>query len=117
MDSVLFTAFNNRDLKTFSSLFSKDLEFYHDKGGLTDYNHTVEFLKTTTAKRNSLKRELVNGTLEVYPINGYGAIQIGLHRFCHLEAGQQDCGTFKFIHIWKKVNNEWKVTRILSYDH
>src|SRR5688572_29759797 len=38
MDSVLFNAFNNRDIETIKTLFTTDLEFYHDKGGLTNYD-------------------------------------------------------------------------------
>ena len=55
MDSVLFTAFNNRDLKSFEKLFAEDLEFYHDKGGLTNYQHTIDFLVATSKKDNGLK--------------------------------------------------------------
>ena len=117
MDSVLFNAFNNRDLQTFQSIFTKDLEFYHDKGGLTDYTYTVESFKGTIAQNNGLRRDLLKGTTEIYPIKDYGAMQIGEHRFCHLENGKQDCGTFKFIHVWKKINGEWKITRVLSYNH
>ena len=117
MDSVLFNAFNNRDLKTFQSVLSTDLEFYHDKGGLTDYNYSIESFKRTIAQNNGLRRELVKGSLEIYPIKDYGAIQVALHTFCHLENGRQDCGTFKFIHVWKKTGDEWKITRVLSYDH
>ena len=117
MDSVMFNAFNTRDIKTFERLFSPDLEFYHDKGGLTGYQHTVDFMKSTAKNENGLKRELVAGSLEVYPIKDYGAIEIGSHRFCHDANGKKDCGTFKFVHIWKRTNNEWKVTRVISYDH
>ncbi len=117
MDSVMFNAFNNRDLETFKTLFTEDLEFYHDKGGLTGYEHTINFLKTTTQNNNSLKRQLVPGSLEVYPIKDYGAIEIGAHTFCHLENGKQSCGTFKFVHVWKKTAEGWKVTRVVSYDH
>ena len=117
MDSALFNAFNNRNIDQFKNLFAEDLEFYHDKGGLTNYQHTVDFLKTTDSLNNHLKRELVKGTLEVYPIPGYGAMEIGEHTFCHLENGKQDCGTFKFVHIWKKTNGEWKITRVVSYGH
>jgi hypothetical protein len=117
MDSVLFNAFNNRDMETFKSLFVTDLEFYHDKGGLTDYSYTINSFKNTIDQNNGLKRKLVKGSLEVYPINGYGAIQIGAHTFCHPENGKMDCGTFKFVHVWKKVNNEWKIARVISYDH
>ena len=117
MDSVLFNAFNNRDMEVFKTLFTTDLEFYHDKGGLTDYTYSINSFKNTIAQNNGLRRELVNGSLEVYPIKDYGAIQIGTHTFCHLENGKQDCGTFKFVHIWKKINGEWKITRVVSYDH
>jgi hypothetical protein len=117
LDSVLFNAFNTRDVEKFKAFFTEDLEFYHDKGGLTNYEHTVKFMNDVAKNNNGLRRELVKGTLEVYPIPGYGAMQIGSHRFCHLENGKQDCGTFKFVHIWQKKNNEWKITRVVSYDH
>ncbi|WP_276504168.1 nuclear transport factor 2 family protein [Terrimonas pollutisoli] len=116
-DSLLFNAFNTRDIDLFKTMFTEDLEFYHDKGGLTGYEHTINFLKTIAQSNNQLKRELVKGSLEVYPIPGYGAMEIGLHRFCHLENGKQDCGTFKFVHIWQKKDNHWKITRVISYDH
>jgi hypothetical protein len=117
MDSVLFNAFNSRDIKTFEKLFSTDLEFFHDKGGLTDYTYTIQSLKNAAARNDGLKRELVPGSLEIYPIPNYGAMEIGAHTFCHQENGKQDCGTFKFVHIWKKMENEWKITRVVSYDH
>lgn len=117
LDNVLFNAFNGRDIETYKKLFTTDLEFYHDKGGLTGYEYTIQSLKNTAARNDGLKRELVLGSLEVYPIKDYGAIQIGAHRFCHLENGKQDCGTFKFVHIWKKFGNDWKITRVVSYDH
>lgn len=117
MDSMLFAAFNNRDTTLFKTLFTNDLEFYHDKGGLTNYTHSIEFLKTTKASGSDLKRELMPGSLEVYPVKDYGAIQIGQHRFCHTENGKPDCGVFKFVHVWKKENDNWKISRIISYDH
>jgi Domain of unknown function (DUF4440) len=117
LDSILFNAFNTRDVEKFKTFFAEDLEFYHDKGGLTNYEYTINSLKTVAKNNDGLRRDLVKGSLEVYPIPGYGAMEIGAHRFCHLENGKQDCGTFKFVHIWQKKNNEWKITRVISYDH
>ena len=117
LDSVVFTAFNTRDIELFKTLFTADLEFYHDKGGLTGYNHTIDFMITTAKNNNNLKRVLVPGSLEVYPIPGYGAMQIGSHKFCHTENGKEDCGTFKFVHIWQKKDGAWKISRVVSYDH
>lgn len=116
-DSLLFTAFNTRDIESYKNYFSEDLEFFHDKGGLTGYDVTINFLKTTAQQKSDLKRELVNGSLEVYPIPGYGAMEIGSHLFTHIENGKLEYGTFKFLHIWQKKDEQWKITRVVSYDH
>jgi hypothetical protein len=65
MDSVVFNAFNSRDTAAFKNLFTSDLEFYHDKGGLTGYQHTIEFMRSTTKNNNGLRRDLVPGSLKV----------------------------------------------------
>lgn len=117
MDSILFNAFNSRDIAKFGSLFTNDLEFFHDKGGLTGYDYTMNFMKDVARNNNGLRRDLVKGSLEVYPVPGYGAIQIGAHTFCHLENGKQDCGTFKFVHVWQKKDGAWKISRVVSYGH
>lgn len=117
MDSVLFNAFNAHDQETIRNTFDESLEFYHDKGGLTNYTQNIAATKNLFASNNGLSRKLVEGSLEVYPINGYGAIQVGEHTFCHKENGRDDCGTFKFLHIWQKKNGVWKITRVASYDH
>ena len=116
LDSTWFSYFN-QDLAAFSSFIDSSLEFYHDKSGLTFYaenNAAFKRMKTTTP---DLKRELLKESMEVYPIPGYGAVQIARHRFCHMENGKMDCGEFTFIHTWKKTADGWKVTRIISLDH
>jgi len=117
MDSILFNAFNTRDTTKFKSMFTDDLEFYHDKGGLTGLDQTISFMRTVVKENNGLRRDLVKGTLEVYPVPGYGAMEIGSHTFCHMENGKQDCGTFKFVHIWQQKNGTWRIARVVSYDH
>ncbi len=117
MDSVLFDAFNSHDMEKLKTLFTDDLEFYHDLGGLTGYQKNMETFKTNFEKNNGLRRALVKGSLEVYPIKDYGAIETGAHTFCHIENGKSDCGTFKFVHIWQKKNGEWKISRVVSYGH
>ena len=117
MDSVLFNAFNNRDTATLKTLFTTDLEFYHDKGGLTNYAQNMAAFRNTASANTDLRRDLIPGSLEVYEVKDFGAMQIGKHRFCHSENGKLDCGTFKFVHIWKKKDGEWKISRVVSYDH
>ena len=117
MDSVMFDAFNAHDVDRLRKLFAEDLEFYHDTGGLLSYSQVIEGFKSNFEKNNGLRRDLVKGSLEVYPIKDYGAIEIGTHRFCHIEHGKEDCGVFKFVHVWQKMDGNWKVTRVVSYGH
>lgn len=119
MDSVMFNAFNAHDVEKLKTTFSEDLEFYHDKGGLTGYVQSMEnFSKLfENNKATGLRRDLVKGSLEVYPIKDYGAIETCLHKFCHVENGKNDCGTFKNVMVWQKKDGQWRVTRVVSYDH
>jgi hypothetical protein len=115
----MFAGFNAHDLDKIMSAFDSSLEFYHDQGGVTNFEQTKinfgDFFERN--KTTGLRRDIVPGSMEVYPIKDYGAIETGLHRFCHDENGKQDCGIFKFLHIWKKKDGQWKITRVASYDH
>ena len=117
MDSLLFNAYNTQDIETMKKLFAEDLEFYHDVGGLTNYEQNITAFTTNFAQKLGIRRDLVPGTLEVYPVKDYGAMEIGSHRFCHKENGMDDCGTFRFVMIWRKKDGVWKVSRVVSYGH
>ncbi|HKV73502.1 MAG TPA: nuclear transport factor 2 family protein [Gemmatimonadales bacterium] len=117
LDRQLFDRFNAHDLTGLMALFSPDLEFYHDKGGLQHWQDVDAGFKGMFAQDNGMHRELVPGTLEVYPIPHYGAMEAGRHRFCHQESGKELCAVFKFVQVWKQEGNDWKVTRVISYGH
>ena len=119
MDSVLFYAFNTCDVSLLKSLFTQDLEFYHDAGGLTNYSQNVNSIVQRCSRETKVRRELVKGSLEVFPIKDFGAVEIGSHRFYYTEKGQEEKldGIFKFVHIWKNTNGDWKISRVISYDH
>lgn len=118
LDDKLFTAFNQRNLKVMKAMLSRDLEFYHDKAGLTNYQQNLHATENMFNSDTDLSRELLPEFTEVHPIPGYGAIQTGRHRFCHTaENGEPDCGVFKFLHIWKQQDDNWQITRVVSYDH
>ena len=116
-DATMFEAFNSCDLETMAELFAEDLEFYHDIAGLGDHATTMRATTENCQRQLGLKRELVADSLEVYPIKDYGAIQIGRHTFCHLENDDNVCGTFEFLHIWRRTDEGWKIARVVSYDH
>jgi len=82
LDTALFDSYNRCDLEKFSSFFVDDVEFYHDQGGLT----LGKVALTDSVKKNicgKVTRELVPGTMQVYHMKGYGAIEMGIHRFHH----------------------------------
>jgi hypothetical protein len=115
----MFAAFNRHDADQLQTFFAEDLEFYHDRGGLADFKKTMDGFRSLFEqnKTTGLNRQLVPGSLEVYPIPGYGAVDAHLHRFCHVENGKDDCGTFKNLMVWRLKDGQWKVTRVVSYDH
>jgi len=117
MDRALFEAFNNRNLQKQETIFAQDIEFFHDQGGMSRYDELIENTKRLFAQNNELKRTLVPSSLEIYPIKGYGALQVGEHTFCHVGNGRNDCGTFKFVHVWQQRSDGWKLTRVISYGH
>lgn len=119
-DSCLFNAFNHCDSLSYKKYFTNDLEFYHDRGGLTIslQSELKSFIENCGTDLH-LRRELVKNSLEVQPIKDYGAIQIGMHRFYHTnqDGVEKLNGTYKFIHVWQKKNGEWKIARVISYGH
>ncbi len=117
VDSLLFAAFNAGDLKRLKTFFAPDLEFYQDNEGLENYAQTMKDFQEMLHQPSKIRRELVPGSLEVYPIKNYGAIEVGSHRFCHEENGRTECGTFKFLHVWRKTGKTWRLSRIVSYSH
>jgi len=117
LDSEIFDAFNKHDVARLMSLFTEDLEFYHDTGGLSNYAQNAESFKKMFASTPDIRRDLEPESLQVYPIKDYGAIEIGRHRFCHKENGKDDCGTFGFAMVWRKTGGSWKISRVLSYGH
>jgi len=117
LDTALFDSYNHCDLEKFSRFFVDDVEFYHDQGGLT----LGRVALADSVKKNicgKVTRELVPGTMQVYYMKGYGAIEMGIHRFHH--PGHEDTegvGEGRFVHLWQYKDGAWKITRVLSYDH
>src|SRR5512138_3127392 len=116
-DSIFFQAFNSRDFDKFKSFLSENLEIYQDNTGFRNYEQSLEAFKSLFSKEYVLTRTMIRESVEIYPIKDYGAIETGQHTFCHMENGKPDCGTFKFMHIWIFQNGQWKITRIVTYNH
>jgi len=115
LDTTLFDAYNHCDLEKLGSMVTADLEFYHDQTGLAVGRQPfVDAIKNNICGK--VNRVLVPGTLEVYPLKGYGAVEIGVHRFTH-PGDPTNVGEAKFITVWQLKDGVWQVSRVISFDH
>jgi len=125
-DSLLFIiGFNNCDITQFRKLVSDNFEFFHDQEGIT--KSKSEFIQTIENGLCKLdyqpKRIIDRKSLKIFPLkkNGilYGAIQTGIHRFYAIENSKKEYLTSvaKFTHLWILESENWKLSKVLSYDH
>lgn len=125
-DAAFWVAYNKCDTDTFRSMFTDDVEFYHDKGGATiGFENFMAALKNGLCgdPNSRLRRAEVKETVKVFPLAKggeiYGAIISGEHVFFVNQKGKPEFldGHARFMQLWLLRNGEWKMARILSYDH
>ena len=116
LDSIFFGAYNtcNVNLEKYGAFYADSIEFYHDKGGLMTSKQDI----IDATQRNicgKVTRELVKGSIEVYPIPNYGAIEMGLHKFHNnMEKSTAPSRIGRFTVIWQYKNKEWKIAKVIS---
>jgi hypothetical protein len=119
MDSILFDAsFASCDAAKANAIFADDVEFYHDEAGFAVGEQVRENTRRLTASCPGVRgitRTVVPGSLRVYPIEGYGAVQVGVHRFD--ERGAATSTLAQFVHVWRFQDEQWRLARVLSLDH
>ena len=113
LDKKLFDAYNSCDMDTQTALYSEDLEFFHDRGGLSTSKEKVLIaLKNNICEK--VTRTLIEGSIEVYPIKDYGAVIMGYHTFNQKETPEDKTQASRFVMIWAKTDENWTVTRVIS---
>ena len=125
LDKLIFeVGFNSCNFSSFDDLIAEDLEFYHDKGGVTKgKTDFINSLKNGICKSEyKPNRELDYPSFNVYPLENkgllYGAIAEGIHYFSELQNGKRERGgKAQFSILWIKENSQWKMKRVLSYNH
>jgi hypothetical protein len=119
MDSILFDAsFASCDAAKANAIFADDVEFYHDAAGFAAGEQVRENTRQLTAScpaARGVTRTVVPGSLRVYPIQSYGAVQVGVHRFD--ERGAATSTIARFVHLWHFQDGQWRLARVLSLDH
>ncbi|WMJ68612.1 nuclear transport factor 2 family protein [Stenotrophomonas sp. 24(2023)] len=126
-DRQLFAAaFDTCDAAKAAARTTDDLEFFHDKGGKVASNRSdfqASIAQRCAAQAASggpvLQRRLLAGSMEVFPLQQDRALQFGRHRFYEVQADGHArlTGEARFVHLWRRVNGQWQVERVISYDH
>lgn len=126
LDAIVFEAgYNNCEIDRLASVVAEDLEFYHDQAGaMYGKDAFLDSMKNGICRLDyKARRELVDGSMQVFPLydNGelYGAIQSGTHRFHAKYPGKAEVptGIAKFSSLWLLEGDDWKLSRVLSFDH
>ncbi|MGO4293336.1 nuclear transport factor 2 family protein [Chitinophaga sp. RAB17] len=113
MDSLYFDTYNTCNLEKMAAMTSDSIEFYHDRGGLTTSKKDL----IASIKKNicgKVTRELMPGSIEVYPIPNYGAVEIGYHRFHNNQEPGAPSHASKFVTLWQRDGDTWKIARVIS---
>lgn len=122
LDAQLFkAAFETCDMDVVTDLLADDLEFYHDRDGLS-YTTADAFIADVKRDCGGGKRVLVADSLTTHMIGDFGAMQHGRHEFHQVMPDGSSIAREKgvFMHMWKRDDSGgagWKVSRIISYDH
>ena len=113
LDSLFFKAYNECNLTLQAAFYSDSIEFFHDHGGLS--TSKADILEGT--RKNicgKVTRELVKGSVEISPIPGYGAVELGSHIFHNSQEKDHKGKPSKFVIIWRNLNNKWTITKVIS---
>lgn len=124
LDAALFeAAFETCDVELVDRLIADDLEFYHDKDGLS-YTSDEAFLEELNCLSQGegdprFVRRLVPGTLETFQMGDTHALQTGRHNFYQLMDDGPDIfrETARFTSLWRRAGESWELVRVISYDH
>jgi hypothetical protein len=113
MDSIYFSAYNACDMDKQAAIYADSIEFYHDGSGLeTSKKALLAAIRENICGK--VTRVPVKGSIEVYPIPGFGAVEIGLHRFINHAENNAVSKPDKFVIIWRNLNDQWQITRVIS---
>lgn len=122
-DARYWQAYNACDMAAMGELLTDDVEFYHDRTGLTAGRPAVlDSLRNgpcASPRTMTLRREAIENSIRFHPLAGGFALLSGAHSFYVTDAGKPERldGQAEFVIVWQSVDGHWRMRRILSYAH
>ena len=113
LDSAFFNAYNTCDIAKQEAFYSDSIEFFHYKSGLETSKKKI-LADTRKYVCGKVTRELVKGSIEVSPLPGYGAVELGTHMFHNNQEKDDVPHPSKFVIIWRNINDKWMITKVIS---
>jgi hypothetical protein len=114
LDSLFFDAYNRCNVGVMDSLMSKTWSFTMIRV-VSQIRRRKQWKLSEKNICGKVTRELLKGSIEVYQINNYGAVEIGFHGFHNNQEKETGPTHFsKFVHIWRLQDNKWRITRVIS---
>lgn len=122
-DAAFWEAYNRCDFVSMGALLTPDVEFWHDKTGLTRTREAV--VQSLAAgpcgtPGMHLRREAVAGSVQLYPLADVGVLITGEHHFLVTRPPQPERvdGSARFSSVWTRGPDlHWRMHRIISFDH
>lgn len=114
LDSIFWNAYNTCDLTTQAYFYADSIEFYHDQAGLiTSKQQLIEGTRMNICGK--VRRDLVEGSMEVYPLKGFGAVETGFHTFLNIaEEESKPSRPGRFVIVWQNKGDRWVIYRVIS---
>ncbi len=119
-DQALFDAlFATHDFNAARGLLTDDFEFYHDRNGLVSETGDAFIASIARHQEPGLHRRIVADSVQTFALHGFGALQQGVHEFYRSGDGKPatPVSRARFMHVWQRVGDGWKLKREFSYDH
>jgi hypothetical protein len=109
-DARLTHAYNQCELQTLHRMFSANGAMY-----LADGRIQSPVREARDAVCGKWRREVVPGSLHVYPLNTAAAIQVGEQRFCPMHTQSCDTRPAEFVAVWLYCDLHWQITDLISF--
>ena len=101
-------------------VYATDVEFFHDQVGRTLYRDAViatfrdKFEGDYVERHQTVQRELIKQSLRLFPIPGYGVLEVGNHRFT---ISTRESKRATAITVGTNVDHPAQIKLAISYDH
>lgn len=126
-DSLFWIAYNQCDVQGMMQFIPEDMEFYHDKGGITlgdsAFQASIKNGLCSDLGKFRLRREIVDGSGKTNPMmkndRVYGVLMTGKHLFYLSQNGEKERadGLAEYADLWLLQDGQWKMARVFSYNH